>query len=145
MLLDEAIGDAPGLLELHFQFAPGEVEFAFAEGRAATGFDDANVLVAAATGSPVEGAEEEGWFAWGYGKREPRKAFCFRHGETAPAAFVTLVVPYRGTEGPEVEAVYPEDLEVGAERVDLEVEVDGRRWKIGRDLARGTAWKEELV
>jgi heparan-sulfate lyase len=144
VLLDEAIGDASGLLELHFQFAPGEVEFAFAEGRASTAFDDANVLVAAAAGSRVEGVEEEGWFAWSYGKREPRKAFCFRHGETAPAAFVTLVVPYRGTEKPEVEAVYPEGLEVGAEGVELEVCVDGRRWKIGRDLARGTAWKEEL-
>ena len=144
VLLDEAIGRAPGLLELHFQFAPGPVEFAFAAGRASTAFDDANVLVAAAAGSPVEGVEEEGWFAWSYGKREPRKAFCFRHARSAPAVFLTLVVPYRGTEAPELEATYPADLEAGTKAVDLEVGVDGQRWRIGRDLARGAAWQEEL-
>ena len=142
VLLDEAIGDADGRLELHFQVAPGRVDIDAARGRAATAFDDANVLVAAATGSPVDTAEEEGWFAWAYGKREPRPAFRFRHDGVAPACFLTLVVPYRGTEPPEAEARYPADLQVGAEQVELQVTVGGRSWTIGRDLTRGIAWQQ---
>ena len=142
VLLDEAIGRAAGELELHFQFAPGPVDFALGDRCASTAFDDANALVAAAIDSPVERAEEEGWFACSYGKREPRKAFCFRHAQAAPAFFLTLVVPYRGTEKPDAEVAYPADLEVGAERVELEVKASGQTWKIGRDLARETAWQE---
>ena len=52
------------------------------------------------------------------------------------------MVPYRGTSAPLTDATYPADLSAGADRVELDVNAFGQRWKIGRDLARGEAWQE---
>lgn len=140
VLLDEAIGTAPGTLELHFQLAPGDARINTQEHWAATAFDDANVLVWSDAQAPVAMEEEEGWFAWSYGHRKQRKAFCYRHKQSAPAAFLTLVVPYRGAERPDVAAALPEAFEVGADRVELLVKVAGRARQIGRDLGQKKAW-----
>ncbi|MFH1265936.1 MAG: heparinase II/III family protein [Planctomycetota bacterium] len=79
----------------------------------------------------------------GHGHRKPRKAFCYRHAESAPAAFLTLVVPYRGDERPQVAAALPEEFEVGADRVELRVEAFGTTRQIGRDLGQQKAWSSD--
>jgi len=134
VLLDEAIGEAQGTLELHFQLAPGEAEIHAAERWAATAFDDANVLVWAPREAPLSMHEEEGWYACRYGHREPRKAFCYRHAQPAPAAFLTVVVPYRGAERPEVKAALAGDYEVGAARADVTVALGAETWRLTRAL-----------
>ncbi|MHC4406732.1 MAG: alginate lyase family protein, partial [Planctomycetota bacterium] len=85
VLLDEAIGNAKGTLDLHFQLAPGEARINTEEHWATTAFDDANVLIWASPEAPVSMHEEEGWWGSKYGHREPRKAFCYRHAASAPA------------------------------------------------------------
>jgi hypothetical protein len=84
--------------------------------------------------------EEEGWSGKKYGHREPRKAFCYRHAQSAPAAFLTLVVAYRGTEAPQIAAELAAEFEVGADRVEVQVEASGESWTVGRDLDGLTAW-----
>ncbi len=143
VLLDEAIGDAEGTLDLHFQLAVGDARIDAENKCATTDFETANVLVWADPTAPLSLEEEEGWFAWEYGSRTPRKAFRYRHTRTAPAAFLTLLVPYRGTDVPKVSAVLPEDFEVGADSVTLRVEAFGKTWRIGRDLKQQKAWCEE--
>jgi heparan-sulfate lyase len=140
VFLDEAIGNVSGQLDLHFQFAPGDVIFDEGGNRAFTGFDDANVLVQAAENGSVSMAEEEGWFAWAYGHRAERKAFRFSHNVQASAAFLTAVVPYRGTDVPEVLAALPPTFDVGDDRVELSVEAFGNKFMVGRDLASGEGW-----
>ena len=136
--LDEAIGDAEGQLDLHFQFAPGEVAFDEAGKRAFTQFDDANVLVT--TNCATSMIEEEGWFAWAYGSRVPRKAFRFALEDRAPTAFLTVVAPYRGTRVPEVSAELPEAFRAGEDRVELTVDFEGKTRRLGRDLSSGESW-----
>ena len=53
---------------------------------------------------------------------------------------MSLVVPYRGTEPPEVAASLPEDFAGGADRVELGVTAFGKGWRIGRDLGSGQVW-----
>lgn len=135
VFLDEAIGDAPGTVDLHFQLAPGPVTLDGAGHWAATGFDDgANVLVWQAPAAPVALEKEEGWFAWSYGKRTPRPAFRFRHGRRASAAFVTVIAPYRGKARPEVALSGAESIKPGADAVALRVTVAGRTRDLSRDL-----------
>ncbi|MDA0712341.1 MAG: alginate lyase family protein, partial [bacterium] len=140
VILDEAIGKAKGQLDLHFQFSPGDVVFDEANSRVYTQYDDANVLVQSADNIPVTLVEEEGWFAWAYGHRTPRKACRFALGDGAPTAFLTVVVPYKGAKVPKAEVALPEDFAVGADRVELSVEVLGREWTVGRDLKTGKGW-----
>jgi heparan-sulfate lyase len=99
IFLDEAIGDAEGDLDLHFQFAPGEVQFDVESKTARTLFDDANVVVQCFTEDAMM-EREEGWFAWSYGYRKERPAFRFRKQGKAPCSFLTMIVPFSGTEAP---------------------------------------------
>ena len=144
VVLDEAMGTASGQLDLHFQFAPGDVVFDSGAKRAHTQFEDANVLVQTAASGPVSMVEEEGWFAWSYGHRTPRKALCYGYEGTAPAAFLTLIVPYRGTDIPTVSAALPEHMEVGCEAVTPQVKAFGQDWEVGRDLGAGKAWCNQV-
>jgi heparan-sulfate lyase len=139
VILDEAIGDAPGQLDLHFQFAPGEIVLDSQKGRVHTQFEDANVVVTCGCDSACSMVEEEGWFGWAYGHRAPRKAFRFELKDQAPAYALTCVVPYKGTDAPDVTAKAAH-FEVGGDRVEAEVSAFGKQWVVGRDLADGTAW-----
>ena len=140
VLLDEAVGDAEGTLDLHFQLAPGEALMEADENWATTRFDDANVLVWANPDADVSMHEEEGWHAWKYGHRRPRPAFRYRHRRSTPAAFLTLVVPYIGKEPPQVSAALPDEFQAGADPVEFKIEAFGKLHKIGRDLEQGKAW-----
>jgi len=152
VLLDEAIGDIKGTLDLHFQLAVGDARIDAENKCTTTAFsrtgcqlvEDANVLVWADPNAPVLLEEEEGWFAWEYGSRKPRKAFRYRHKKIAPAAFLTLLVPYRGTNLPKVSATLSEDFQIGADEVTLNVEAFGKTWRIGRNLKQQKAWCEEI-
>jgi len=141
VLLDEALGTAPGDLDLHFQFAPGELRLDPAGQRAWTARPGANVMVACAGDGPLALAAEEGWWGWAYGQREPRPACRFRHARPAPAGFVTVIVPYRQAEPqPRVELPRLAELPLGADRVELRLQVDGAHHALGRDLAEGSGW-----
>lgn len=140
VILDEAMGDAPGTLRLHFQLAPGDARINTQEHWASTAFDDANVLIWADPEAPVVMQEEEGWWGRKYGHRERRPAFCYRHTQSAPAAFLTLVVPTEMAKQPQVSATLPPGFRVGASRVSLTVSALGKAWQLGRDLADATAW-----
>ncbi|MCA9450280.1 MAG: heparinase II/III-family protein, partial [Candidatus Omnitrophica bacterium] len=140
VLLDEAIGDATGELDLHFQFAPGEWSKDPERDTAYTRYEDANVLVRSIPTHSLVLEEEEGWHAWTYGKRVPRPAFRFRHSEQAPASFLTLVVPYKGETPPDPTAALSADFSTGVDRVSLTATVFGNDWEIGRDLDPPEVW-----
>tara|TARA_B100001123_G_scaffold446302_1_gene600325 strand:- start:4665 stop:6869 length:2205 start_codon:yes stop_codon:yes gene_type:complete len=140
VILDEAIGDAQGALDLHYQFAPGEVIMDAGSGRAMTCFEDANVLVCASAGASLSLTEEEGWFAWSYGHRTERKAIRYSYNGSAPASILSLVVPFTGTEAPEVSSKLPQDLVTGSDQIELEVAAFGRSYTVGRDLETGEGW-----
>ena len=132
VILDEAVGEAAGALDLHFQFAPGDLRVNAEKNSAHTMFEDSNVLVATAEGSPVRIEEEEGWTSSGYGQREPRRAIRFRHTQSAPAAFLTVVHPYRGAEPPKVSASLPAGFRPGDAAATVVVEVSSRAWNLSR-------------
>jgi heparan-sulfate lyase len=140
VLLDEAIGDAKGKLALHFQFAPGEVDVDTTGKRVTTRFEDVNVLLWCDPSMPLTLTEEEGWFGWSYGKRKPRPAIAVSHANAAPAAFLSVLVPYRGQSAPNVSAKLDADFKVGADKVTLHVDALGKTWQLGRDLNQHKAW-----
>ena len=142
VVLDEAIGDAKGTLDLHFQFAVGDAVIDHKHNRAYTTYENANVLVWMNSNDPVKFAEEEGWFAWSYGHRTERKAFRCTHNNEAPAAFLTLLVPYKGTDIPEISAKISKDFTPGDGNVELDVKVLGKMYHVGRDLKTRDAWCE---
>jgi heparan-sulfate lyase len=142
VILDEAIGEAKGQVDLHYQFAPGEFKLDPATKSACTCFPDANVFVCLNPAVSVILEEEEGWTGWDYNKRVKRPAFRFRcKSDCTPAAFVTLLVPYRGVEPPRVaRACLPADYAPSCGSAEISVTLDGQHWLVGYDLVAKRAW-----
>ncbi|NLX12264.1 MAG: hypothetical protein GXY44_01240 [Phycisphaerales bacterium] len=140
VLLDEAIGTATGSLDLHFQLAVGNATIDHERRQARTQFADANVLVWADPRAPITMEDGEGWFSGEYGSRERRKVFSYRHDSPAPARFLTVLAPFKGTQPPPVSARICGDPTIGDSQVEIDVEFSGRVWRIGRHLEREEAW-----
>jgi heparan-sulfate lyase len=140
VILDEAIGQRPGTLRLHWQPATGPTVLNRVEASILTQFPDANVLIHTASPPNAQIEQEDGWFAWTYGKREPRKTFSVRHPDPAPASFVTFIVPYQGTQPPRAKLVTPKLPNAGADTIALTVLAFGDQYQVGRTLTQPSAW-----
>jgi heparan-sulfate lyase len=145
VILDEAIGEAPGELCVHWTPAAGMGRISSDRTSFTTQFPDANVLICNAGPQRAKFDEEDGWFAWDYGQRVPRKMLSVKHPEAAPAAILTVVAPYRGTTPPEVEASLVGNTAVGSNEVQVTVRAFGKAWRIGRNLDTRAAWSEAVA
>lgn len=143
VILDEAVGAARGVLRVHWTPAAGEGRTSADRTSFATQFSDANVLIQNCGSKPLTFEAEEGWYAWNYGLREPRTALSATHRDSAPAAFLTVVAPYRGKDSPDVEAELDGIHEVGGDEARVSVRAFGRQWRIGRNLATRSAWCDD--
>lgn len=143
LILDEAVGNRPGDVELHFQLASGGVETDAATSGAWSCFPDVNVLVWQGADSQTSLLVERGWHAWEYGSREERFALAFRASRPAPVVFLTLVAPFRGTRPPaarfeRVPRVEPDDVAIRAE-------VGGEGYLLLRTRNPGAGFSLEVV
>ena len=135
VILDEAIGDRKGDLAIHFPMAPGEVHFDENSGRIETRFDDANLLIKVTGKEKINLSEEDGWHAWSYGKRVKRTSVSAIYKGQGPFSFVSILVPYKGTTTPDVKLITnPNMLIAGMDPVNLEVEVDNKKWSLQRNI-----------
>lgn len=140
VLLDEALGEPAGALDLHFQLAPGPA-VVDTTGRVAWTLAPlgGNVLVWTPSDAPVTLCEEQGYTSSQFFKKEPRPAFAYRHRDQRQAVYLTVVVPFQGGHAPTVAGAFPA-VRPGADRVAVAVSLDGVGWRMGRDLASGEAW-----
>ncbi len=145
VLVDEALGDAPGVLEVHFPFAPGEVKAD--PGGAAVRTDFAgggNLLVVAAAETEAELRLAEGQISYELNRKEPRQVATWRLRRQAPAVLMTVLVPYVGGSPPEATARLAGSFAPGDSRLSVEAAVAGKRWRMVRDLETGSASTEPL-
>jgi len=144
VLLDEALGLRPGLLELHFQFTPGPFQLDDRNLAAFTDFPDgANVLLCWPRQVPVTLHPEPGQYSERLNQKVARPAIAVRHRDPPPAWFLTLLVPYKGRR-PAAAVRAEGNLSAGQSRVIIEVQVGERHWRAGRDLATRRVWRQEL-
>lgn len=135
VIVDEAIGDTRGDIELHFPMAPGIVHIDNTNKRITTNFDDANLLIQLYSQHPVELFGEPGWHAWNYGKRERRTAAKMLYKGQAPTVFVSVLTPYKGKTAPDCRLITdPATLIAGQNLIAIEVEVEGKRHRLEREI-----------
>jgi len=137
VIVDEAIGNATGDADLHFQFAPGKAIFDLKALRATSGFSEGwNVMVETLPQNGLKMEEEEGQVSFLYTKKEPRPAFRYRLSKTADQAairFITLVVPY-AHERPKISVTVVGKAEIGGSELQLEISEKGQKKLIGYSL-----------
>jgi len=135
VILDEAIGDDKGDIEIHFPMAPGKVNVDKQHQRITTGFDDANLLIQVNGKHPISLYEEQGWHAWKYGNRERRTSVTAVYKGQAPSVFVSILVPYRGTSAPSCRLLTdPTTLIAGQDPVEIAVEIAGQKHTLQRNI-----------
>jgi heparan-sulfate lyase len=136
VLVDEALGQASGILELHFQLAPGPAQLDSAQKTVRTAWSDGpNVLVWADREAPVVLEEEEAWFSPQHHQKEPMPAFRYRHLRSAPARFLTVLVPWQSGSPPVISAKIIGG-EIGGDTLEVALTVDGVAYILQRNLAQ---------
>ena len=99
----------------------------------------ANLLIWQPTEHPVDLLEEPGQISYRLNHKTVRPAFTFRHRGSAPARYLTLLVPFRGSVPPDVTGAVEDAPVVGASRLSLKVSVGGENRLLVRDLDARTA------
>lgn len=143
VIVDQAIGNAIGDIDIHFQLAPDAGAAPFKPGAAIFNRDSYSVLsnykdgwnvhVQTTQQPGLELLEEEGWVSLQYTKKEPRPAFCYRlpkNYQQEKVQFVTLIIPFE-KEAPEIQVI---DFSVQSGKINLVLSENGIQNKIGYDL-----------
>lgn len=103
VIVDEALGEATGQTDIHFQFAPGEVTIDKLTRAVTSGFTEGwNVSVQPMDVPGMILETEEGQVSFIYHKKQSRPAVRYRQDKISagPLRFVTAVVPFEGTIAP---------------------------------------------
>ncbi|MDA3926057.1 MAG: alginate lyase family protein [Kiritimatiellae bacterium] len=129
IIVDEAIGDGTGEIDLNFQLAPEKAVFNNEASSVRTDFAEGwNVLIQPVNQEGMTLEEVKGQVSFHYTKKEPRPAFRYRIHKTAKdqrVRYITLVAPYNGKQ-PEIK-ITPDNRASG---FDLTVEADGKTRRI---------------
>ncbi len=133
VIVDEAIGDGAGDIDLHFQLAPGPAVFDQNKYAVCSDFDAGwNVLVQTMPQSGIALRVEEGQVSFVYTHKEPRPAFGYRLSKQANekgVRYLTVVAPFLGNQ-PRIEAQFIGKSPIGAAQVSIELTVDGTKKKL---------------
>jgi heparan-sulfate lyase len=137
IIVDEALGNATGDIDLHFQFGPGKAIFDNEKLSVRTDFNEGwNLLVQTMAQKNLSLKEEEGRVSFIYTKKEPRPAFCYsirKDTKEKEVRFITIVAPY-DQKRPDITVKMAEKTPTGSSHLELEVNEDGKTKKISYDL-----------
>jgi hypothetical protein len=131
ILMDEALGDAEGTLDLNFQLAPGNAAMNAADLNVKTLFDKGyNLSIKAHETENIRLNPMEGQVSFIYTQKEPRPAFSFQkdwQGNRKGQRFITSLLPFEGKEAPEVIVGISKKTKLGDNQVSLTVTYEGKK------------------
>jgi parallel beta-helix repeat protein len=136
IIVDEAIGEGVGKVDLNFQLAPGEADISPENLTAQTAFEAGwNLLIQTQKQENLLMEEVEGQVSFAYTQKEPRPAFRYRiHKEQDKGLrFITIVAPYQQNP-PKIDIRLLGDPEIGNPEISLEIEHQGNEKQFGYNL-----------
>ncbi len=137
IIIDEALGEATGDIDLHFQLAPGKAVFDNEKFTVRSDFPDGwNVMVQTMKQENMKLVEEEGQVSFRYTIKEPRPAFCYnikKERKDQNIRFITVVAPYTGFQ-PEIKVKLMNGIQPGDPNILLKVRSGRMSKRIGYEL-----------
>lgn len=131
ILVDEAIGNEKGLLDLNFQLAPGKVSIDKENLAVQTLFEEGyNLSIKAHEMSKLDLERQEGQVSFVYTVKEPRPAFSFSKewdGKKNGMRFITSLVPFQGKTPPQLDIKLGSKTKIGSNKVTLEIFINGEK------------------
>jgi hypothetical protein len=138
IIIDEALGDAEGVLDLNFQLAPGKVDMDENQLAVKTLFDEGyNLSIKAHETEDLNLTPMEGQVSFIYTKKEPRPAFSFQkewNGKGKGMRFVTSLEPFKGSSPSDVVVKVASKTKIGSKKVTLEINKNGKKESISYTL-----------
>jgi len=127
VIVDEAIGDATGQLDLHFQLTPGEISSEKENNKISTSFKDGwNIAVQMQPQKGLKWIKEEGYISPEYLKKESCPAFSWQIDKKSKEGvrFITVLTPFNSGKSPDIKVVIPKETPVGSSMLRLQVSGD---------------------
>lgn len=128
VIVDEAIGNAEGTVNLHYQLAEGEVKIDKNSSHVITDYPgESNVLLQCFSPKGTEMIEEEGWYSLFYRERAKRPAIAFNIDKKSgtPVRYVTVIYPQKKVDtSMKISARIKKAME---DKLEVEVKIDGKK------------------
>ena len=129
VIVDEAVGDAKGTVNLNYQLCEGNVKIDSKNNILTTDFnDDSNVKLQCFSEHKISLREREGWRSVAYRKRVPRTAVAFdvEKKDSKPIRYITVITPSKSnTAYPDIKAKFVNKA-FNENGVKVKVTVDGK-------------------
>lgn len=130
VIVDEAVGDARGTVNLNYNLCEGQVNIDKKTNTLTSAFDGkSNVKLQCFSEKPVSLKEKEGWRSKSYRQREPRTAVSFDVDKKSPEAvrYITVIYPTDdAAKAPEFKAKF-KNKTFDEKGVKVEVSVGGKK------------------
>uniref|UniRef100_A0AB33J8Y5 Heparinase II/III family protein n=1 Tax=Prevotella sp. GTC17259 TaxID=3236795 RepID=A0AB33J8Y5_9BACT len=134
VIVDEALGNAKGTIDLHFLPCDGKLDIDETRHRVATCYDgESNMVIQTVGPQSFSTIQEEGWYSTAYRKKQARPAIRFSTEKQSDAAirFVTLVYPCK--EQGAVKSFKADIVDAGEKSLKINIDIDGKKrqlqWK----------------
>lgn len=137
VIVDEAIGDARGTVNLNYNLCEGKVNIDKKTNTLTSAFDgQSNVKLQCFPEKPASLKEKEGWRSKSYRQREPRTAVSFDVDKKSPEAvrYITVIYPTAdAAKAPEFKAKF-KNKKFDEKGVKVEVSVGGKKRQLETQL-----------
>lgn len=135
VIVDEAIGNATGNVNLHYQLCDGKVDLDKAKGQLSTRYPgSSNVLLRCFGPDKMQMVEEEGWYSIAYCQRTQRPAIAFNVEKTTgeTVRYVTVIYPQKQVKkSTKISASIKNATD---DKLEVEVSVNGRKQTLGYEF-----------
>ena len=135
VIVDEAIGNAIGNINLHYQLCDGKVDLDKSKGQLVTCYSgNSNVLLRCFGPDKMQMVEEEGWYSIAYRQRTQRPAVSFNVEKTTgeTVRYVTVIYPQKQVK---------KSMKISAaiknatnNKLEVEVNVNGQKQVLGYEF-----------
>lgn len=137
VIVDEAVGDAIGEIELHYQMCEGEMAIDKKNNSIHTLFADGNnIMLQSISNIPSTMQQEQGWVSYEYRQKNKREAFSFVANKTTtePVRYITVITPISSTKKlPKIQPKFV-NAQFDEKGLQIKVKVGSETFQLGYDL-----------
>lgn len=135
VIVDEAIGNAIGNVNLHYQLCDGKVDLDKSKGQLSTRYPgDSNVQLRCFGPDKMQMIEEEGWYSIAYRKRTQRPAIAFNIEKTTDETVRYITVIYPQKQVKKSTKISASIKNATDNKLEVEVSVNGRKQTLGYEF-----------
>ena len=137
VIVDEAVGDAKGVVGLHYQMPKGKVNNSREDMTFVTAFDKGSNMKLQCFGPDgMTMKKEEGWLSTDYRKKVKRMNASFNVKKTSadPVRYITVIYPMEDSANAPAMSAKFKNKKYSEDKLEVEVKINKNKWVLNYDL-----------